>query len=154
MYKLYIGKIQYLQEKQGFIRCTQKIEGKRDIIFFIEESNSDVIGKLKLGLKVEFKVIKGNTTNVKGGKISHWAEIVNEYKEESQSDTYNTESEQTIPSDGECSFTQMNDTPTSEINNRRFLSDLLADVYKRLHNVSLSTPERNGVCNCWQITQY
>ena len=150
----YIGKIQYLQEKQGFIRCSQKIEGKRDIIFFIEESHPSVIKKLKLGLKVLFTLKKGNTTNVKGGKISHWAEIVDEYIDDScHNDESSSSSESLVLSENECSFNPFMESSNYD-SRKRIMSDLLSDVYKNLHNVTLATPEKGRYCNCWQITEY
>lgn len=71
-----IGKIQYLQEKQGFIRCHRKINGKRDIIFFKDDIDISIRNQLKLGMVVEFTVCsEGYKTNIRGGYITHWAII-------------------------------------------------------------------------------
>ena len=78
------GKIQYLQEKQGFIRCHKKINGKRDIIFFKDDIDISIRNKLKLGMVVEFTVCSdGYKKNIRGGYITHWA-IINRILEQSE----------------------------------------------------------------------
>lgn len=77
-YTKLIGKLQYCQPKQGFIRCAKKICGKRDIIYFTDEIREEVRDKIKTGVMVEFILIESSPrTNCVGNKIDHWAKIIN-----------------------------------------------------------------------------
>ena len=79
------GKVQYCQEKQGFIRCSTKIMGKRDIIFFTDEIPSCIRKKVVLGAKVRFRLIVSNQRkNCRGGTIDHWAQITDILGDEEQ----------------------------------------------------------------------
>ena len=79
------GKVQYCQEKQGFIRCSTKIMGKRDIIFFTDEIPSFIRKKVVLGAKVRFRLIVSNQRkNCRGGTIDHWAQITDILGDEEQ----------------------------------------------------------------------
>ena len=77
-YTKLIGKLQYCQPKQGFIRCAKKIFGKRDIIYFTDEVREEVRDQIKTGVMVEFILIESSPrTNCVGKNIDHWAKIIN-----------------------------------------------------------------------------
>lgn len=153
------GKIQYIQEKQGFIRCNRRVNGKRDIIFFRDETNMSIRNELKLGMIVRFAVASGTKTNIKGGIITHWA-VINGIVDKRQDtrgiimvsprDNYSTLSSDSEEISSHCSLERNDYSENEELPTKCILSFLLGDVYKQLYNKDL-TSNPNGLRNCWQV---
>lgn len=167
------GKIQYLQEKQGFIRCSRKVNGKRDIIFFREEVEPSLQSKLKLGLIVQFEVYTGGSrTNIRGGTITHWAKITG--IQEKEQTVLNSDAQYLFSTPAnDCTLSVLSDTEQEigycsnwYLDGRNYIQDdsllrkrnskptilsyLLADVYRNLYDQPLYSPPEGALRNCWQ----
>lgn len=153
------GKIQYIQEKQGFIRCNRRVNGKRDIIFFLDETGLSIRNKLKLGMNVNFYVLSGTKTNIKGGIITHWAVIRNiadknqdsgPVIKQSPRDCISTHSSDSEENTAACSLNNSSFSDNQALCINNVLSFLLGEVYKGLYKKDLPSIT-NGMRNCWQV---
>lgn len=140
------GKIQYLQEKQGFIRSSTKIHGKRDILFFCEESEKNLNCKLQLGMHVRFRLVEQQKTNIKGGCINYWAEITEVCSDtESVSSDSQTSDSSLLSNSNKCA--DMNCSFNSKLVFQSLLNQVFTDLFKR----ELLPSKDNGCRNCWQL---
>ena len=55
------GKVQYIQENQGFIRCQKKVFKKRDVIFFTKDVAVETRRRLQVGCHVMFHIVCDST---------------------------------------------------------------------------------------------
>lgn len=163
-----IGKIQYLQANQGFIRCRHKIYGKRDIIFFFSDSR-EFEGKLKLGMKVKFVVEEnGHRENCKGGEITHWA-VITSVCESNEGDVNPSQESCKTPSvlsDNSSLYTTGSlderlgyDTDGTDFkkclfDERDVLRELLQSVYSSLYHVVINSSIQQNTIegkSCWDV---
>ena len=166
------GKIQYIQDKQGFIRCHKKVNGKRDIIFFKDDINSRLRSQLKQGMVVEFDVCtNGHKINIRGGTVTHWAVIrrivfQNEERSSTEPVTKNSsitfnDSDDTSTLSSDSHFTGIPDedhtslyTSKSYDTSIQNMSEpymLISEVYSSLYKKKLPTVTYNQLGNCWQL---
>ena len=156
----WVGKIQYLQEKQGFIRCKKKILGKRDIIFFVNEVPFSLQNLIRLGVKVKFSLIQNNGHyNCRGGKVSHWArieQIMDETSDENEPETTSSGScsSASCLSEGklnDCSLLPSYATFALSFPERKVIHDLFCTVHLSLYHTDLVPSSCDDFGSCWQI---
>lgn len=152
------GKIQYCQEKQGFIRCGTKIMGKRDIIFFMDEIPVDIRVRMRLGARVRFRVeSNSHKRNCKGVLVDHYAQIL-EVLDEDPTPLLQLKSCQSMELDKPSCLPQEMQKESGEVvcqlsycTYTDILQELLNTVYLDVFNKSSSFPNNSVYKSCWEV---
>ena len=152
------GKIQYCQEKQGFIRCGSKIMGKRDIIFFVDEIPVYIRDRIRLGVRVLFRVESNSLKrNCKGVPVDHYAVIENVI-DDNPMPLLGFKSCQSMElSDSSC-LPHVLQKESSDVSyqllscaHTAVLRELLSTVYLDVYKKSSSYPSESSYKSCWEV---
>lgn len=165
------GKVQYIQENQGFIRCQKKVFKKRDVIFFTKDVAVETRLRLQVGCHVMFHIVCDSTRrNCKGIDITHWAmidaiidndatcdpdrEVCISSASSTTADSSFSEDSDSQPVDVFSNSLPLGLSEYDVIQRRRIISDLYSTVYESLYKTALVaiTNQSSPYRSCWDIS--
>lgn len=164
------GKVQYIQENQGFIRCQKKVYKKRDVIFFTKDIAVELRRRIHVGCQVVFHIVCDSIRrNCKGVDITHWAKIDSIVDNPSayESDRELSLSRTSSPIMDSKSTDESKYHPTGMFSSslpaatneddlqqmRRIINDLYSTVYESIYKTAfvVITNQSSPYRSCWDV---